>query len=613
VLVTGCRRSENQVLVDEEGLTDNCDLTAAPTWYGDADGDGFGGATFEVVACESPGENWVENERDCDDLDPSTNPAATEVCDDADNNCDGEVDEDAVDQRSFFLDDDGDGFGGETLVLACKEPEGAIDLGGDCDDSDAEVNPDAVEICNDGIDNDCDANATPCLERAGATGVVFTGPGAGARAGTGGGMAGDLNGDGVPDLVVNAYRDDTGGTDAGASYVFFGPLASDDGRDLPTADVAVFGSDDWRLGQDFAGEGDLDGDGIPDLVVGGMRSSGTHQKNGTTFVLHGPVLEDTDLLTDTGFSRIEGEDPWDRAGYSVRVLGDFNGDGIDDIALGAPFHKESSAAANAGAVYLVTGGFAPGSTVDLGGAQARFDGTLASENVGQTVGSGDLNGDGQADLLVGVAASLTAGGAVRVIWGTETPEGGVLADEDGILGDTPGLLFGRSVEGAGDINGDGYGDLLVGATGFDTTEASDAGAVYLIHGDASGLTVTSPADAPAVFVGAETDGHLGESVASGDWDGDGKPDLLLGADMAGPLGEGVAHLVVDGDRSGLLPVRDISRAQLLGELTSDGFGGFVNFADANNDGFDEIFVGADGNDASGSDAGRAYLLFDLGL
>ena len=613
VLAVGCRRSENQVLADEEALAEDCDLSTAPTWFGDADGDGFGGATFTAVACEAPGDSWVDNDKDCDDLNPSTNPVADEVCDDADNNCDGQVDEDAIDLQSYFLDDDGDGFGGETSVLACKEPEGAIAVAGDCDDTDPAVNPDAVEVCNDGVDNNCDAEATPCEERAGTTGVVYTGPSTGARAGTGGGMAGDLNGDGVPDLVVNAYRDDTAGTDAGASYVFYGPVAADDGRDLATADVAVFGSDDWRLGQDFAGQGDLDGDGIDDLVVGGMRSSGTHAKNGTTFVLHGPVVEDADLLVDTGFSRIEGEDPWDRSGYSVRVLGDFDGDGIDDLALGAPFHKESSAAANAGAVYLVTGGFAPGSTVDLGAAQARFDGTLASENVGQTVGSGDLNGDGQADLLVGVAASLTAGGAVRVVWGTEAPEGGVLADEDGLEGDSAGLLFGRSVEGAGDVNGDGYGDLLVGATGFDTTDASDAGAVYLIHGDASGLSIATPADAPAIFVGGETDGHLGESVAAGDWDGDGKIDLLLGADQAGPSGEGMAHLVVGGDLSGLLPVRDLAQAQLIGELTGDGFGSFVNFADADNDGFEDLFVGADGNDAAGSDAGRAYLLFALGL
>ena len=122
-----------------------------------------------------------------------------------------------------------------------------------------------------------------------------------------------------------------------------------------------------------------------------------------------------------------------------------------------------------------------------------------------------------------------------------------------------------------------------------------------------------PADAPAIFVGGETDGHLGESVAAGDWDGDGKVDLLLGADQAGPSGEGMAHLVVGGDLSGLLPVRDLAQAQLIGELTGDGFGSFVNFADADNDGFEDLFVGADGNDAAGSDAGRAYLTFALGL
>lgn len=614
-LTAGCRNPENQVIPQEDaqGLS-GCDLSTAPTWYGDADGDGFGADTFTAVACESPGDSWVDNNDDCDDLNATTNPSADEVCDEVDNNCNASVDEDAVDRLEWFVDEDGDGFGGETMILACSEPEGAIEDSGDCDDANAAVNPEAVEVCNDGIDNDCDAAPVPCQQRANGAALVLTGATEGARAGASGGMVGDLNGDGIDDLLMNAFGDNSGGTDAGASYVFYGPVTDRGALGLASADVAVIAEEDVRLGIDFAGAGDLDGDGLGDLVLGGMRSSGPHNKNGTTFILHGPVLDDVDLsLDDATVSRIEGEDPWDRAGYAVRILGDFDGDNIDDLAIGAPFHKETSTLANSGAVYLVSGGFAPGSTIDLESAMARYDGSTASETIGQTLGSADLNGDGQGDLLVGVATSLTAEGVAHVIWGTEAPQGGALADEDAISGDASGQLFGSSVDGVGDVNGDGYEDMLVGATGHDTESDTNAGAVYLFHGDASGLVATRPDDAQAVLLGIESDGRFGASVAGGDWDGDGGRDLLIGADLAGPLGEGMAWLVLDGDLTGSQPIDEVAHATVLGELAGDGLGGFVGFADADSDGDEDLLLGATNNDTDGSDAGRGYLIFDIGL
>ena len=91
------------------------------------------------------------------------NPEGVEVCDGVDNNCDGVVDNDALDGTTYYADEDGDGFGDPAAPgLACEIPLGALIVGGDCDDGDASVNPDAIELCSSGVDEDCDGSPEPC-------------------------------------------------------------------------------------------------------------------------------------------------------------------------------------------------------------------------------------------------------------------------------------------------------------------------------------------------------------------------------------------------------------------------------------------------------------------
>ncbi len=142
-------------------LDDDCDgdidqdAVDAATWYGDADGDGYGGSVFVSVECEAP-HGFVDNSEDCDDLDASSWPGADEVCDEADNNCDGEVDEGVL--STFYADDDGDGYGdANSPVEACDQPTGASHLDTDCDDSDPSARPGGIELC-DSVDNDCDGD-----------------------------------------------------------------------------------------------------------------------------------------------------------------------------------------------------------------------------------------------------------------------------------------------------------------------------------------------------------------------------------------------------------------------------------------------------------------------
>ncbi len=140
---------------DCDGLvdSDDPDTVGVPTWYGDADGDGHGGLEFQLEACE-PAPGYVPSSDDCDDLDAASYPGATEICDLADNNCDGDVDEGVG--STFYEDADGDGSGNSSVsVTACEAPSGYVANAQDCDDYNATTHLGAYELC-DGIDNDCD-------------------------------------------------------------------------------------------------------------------------------------------------------------------------------------------------------------------------------------------------------------------------------------------------------------------------------------------------------------------------------------------------------------------------------------------------------------------------
>jgi hypothetical protein len=143
---------------DDSGL----DTSTATTWYADSDGDGYGDASAMATTCAQP-SGYGSDDTDCDDGDAAINPAATEICDSVDNDCDGDIDDDdssldASTATTWYTDGDGDGYGDATSsALACSTPSGFIADDTDCDDGDAAVNPGATEIC-DSVDNDCDGD-----------------------------------------------------------------------------------------------------------------------------------------------------------------------------------------------------------------------------------------------------------------------------------------------------------------------------------------------------------------------------------------------------------------------------------------------------------------------
>ena len=148
---------------DCDGTADDEDALDAPYWYHDVDGDGYGSDDIEVQQCWQSGD-LVEDDTDCNDENDAVNPGELELCDGLDNDCDGTYDEDdAEDAYTWYLDADGDDYGDETsTTTACSEPTGYAADVGDCDDGDAEIHPDAVQLCGDGIDNDCRGADTIC-------------------------------------------------------------------------------------------------------------------------------------------------------------------------------------------------------------------------------------------------------------------------------------------------------------------------------------------------------------------------------------------------------------------------------------------------------------------
>ena len=336
--------------------------------------------------------------------------------------------------------------------------------------------------------------------------------------------------------------------------------------------------------------------------------------------LSGPTM-DTDLSSSS--ASFVGEDINDWSGYSVSTAGDVNGDGYDDLIFGAPLNDDGGV--DAGKTYLVLGKNAGWKMrVDLSKADASFVGEDAGDQSGISVAcAGDVNKDGYDDILIGAYRDDDGGtdaGQTYLILGRET---GWARNTDlsksnaSFWGERQDDNSGFSVSGAGDVNGDGYDDFLIGAHLNDCgrNPGYDNGQTYLILGRPSGWTMDMDlSSVNASFCGETSSDLSGYSVAgAGDVNKDGFDDIIIGAygDLGSGSWSGRSYLVM-GRRSGWAMDMNLSdaNASFYAEASGDYSGFSVAGAnDVNGDGYDDLLIGAPRNDEGGSNAGQAYLFF----
>ena len=343
-------------------------------------------------------------------------------------------------------------------------------------------------------------------------------------------------------LIIGATgADPNGNGDAGESYVVFGSLSGfGSSFDLSSLDgtngfaINGIGAGD-SFGVSVSNAGDINGDGLDDLIIGASGADPNGNSDaGESYVVFGSLLGfgssfDLSSLDGTNGFVINGIDEIDRSGLSVSSAGDINGDGLDDLIIGASAADPNSNN-GAGESYVVFGtssGF--GTSLDLSSLDGSngfvINGIAAGDSSGFSVsGAGDINGDGLDDLIIGALATDPNGnssaGESYVVFGSVSGFGNSLDlsnldDINGFVinGIDTGDNSGISVSGAGDINGDGLDDLIIGATGGDPNDNSDAGESYVMFGklaprvDLNGIGVGIDTTA-TLFVGAGLEVNL---------------------------------------------------------------------------------------------------------
>ena len=551
-----------------------------------------------VVDVDGDGSPYGE---DCDDADADAYPGAEEVWyDGVDQDCDGGDDFDA----------DGDGYA-----------DMAYD-GDDCDDADSDVHPDAAEICDDGVDNDCDGTSGGCalsgeLSLADADAKLI-GEESYDLVGRGGALM-DMTGDGIDDIAVGAYGAPAGAY-SGRVYLLTSPVAGT--VDLAEAEAVLTGSDEEQAQTVTA----LPDDGVDtyvDLAIGAPERDDGGDEVGAAYVWYSPISGALDLRDgDATIAVSNGQ-----VGTTLSGGGDLNGDGISDLVVGAPYEYEDYAFYGAAYVFFgpVTGDLGPS---DYDAWLPEDSGHLSVVSIyywgGLSRGlsaDGDVNGDGVSDLLIGAPWGTNAWDRYSTDAGTAYlylgPVTGDISTEDAVLaamGSAACERVGISVEIAGDLDGDGLDDLIVGSSGY--ASGLDQGFALFVLGTTTGAEAATDLSF-ATWEGEAGGDNFGRGVTSaGDLDGDGWSDVAVQAQCDTTCGErdtGAVYIVYGPLSPGTFSASDAD-AVLIGEAKQDNAGTYLlTSGDANADGLSDLLIGAVGNDDGGTFAGAAYLVLGSGL
>ncbi len=373
--------------------------------------------------------------------------------------------------------------------------------------------------------------------------------------------AGDVNGDGYSDVIVGANGYDNGESNEGAAFVYYGSSSG-----LSTTADWMGESDQASAfyGNSVSSAGDVNGDGYSDIIVGSWFYNGA---DGAAFVYYG---SSSGLSTTADWTNNSGQGSA-LYGYSVSSAGDVNGDGYSDVIVGATYYDDGEANEGGAFVYY-------GSSTGLSAAADWIgNGNQIDAYYGYSVSSaGDVNGDGYSDIVVGANEydnGETDEGAAFLYYGGST---GLSATADW-MGESDQIEanYGNSVSSAGDINGDGYSDIIVGANEYENVE-TDEGAVFVYYGSSTGLS----AAADWMTESNQANAEYGRSISSaGDINGDGYSDIIIGAYLYdnGESNEGAAF-VYYGNEGGLsykpIQVRNDETTMIIAPLKSRSTNGF---------------------------------------
>ncbi|MFQ5512477.1 MAG: hypothetical protein ACE5EO_11585 [Candidatus Krumholzibacteriia bacterium] len=448
--------------------------------------------------------------------------------------------------------------------------------------------------------------------------------------------AGDVNGDGFEDVVVSAPGWDGGDPQEGAVFVFLGSAEGIIGTDPATAHARIESNQFGAQLSGGTGAGDVNGDGFDDIIVGAhfyrtTIAGGTLAVDGAAFVFHGGPAGITGTDPATADAFIRGNELSSDLGLFVSAAGDVNGDGFDDVIVGVPNHgtpfpsniSPNQRSGDHGAALVFHGGptgitgtgFDDADTVLLSYEDTGLPGPTIYGKIGSVAGAGDVNGDGFSDVVLGGSEIALFVGSAAGIVGSDLTMAQSRVRPGGPMGFGP---FGFSAAAAGDVNGDGFDDIIAGAPFREIVPftARQEGAVFVFHGTSSGLAATDSTQADTTFMGSLLAEWLGASVAGiGDIDGDGYGDVSITARVyPGSLNnEGVSY-VFRGGPSGLtgnsptdaylrLGSNQTGAANLGNQAAFDVSGA----GDVNGDGFADLIMGLGFYDAGQENEGAAFV------